>query len=141
MHLRVPLARFQYGPNIAAFLVANPSFAPNLKGLAVGNGCWGQYEGGGFACNGPHANQNLLKLFHGKGMLSNAQYDATYATCDFDNGGGEGPNPPKACQDALSTLISPGATAGAGPHNIYDVYDNCPLAGPPLGGQRPTNWV
>ena len=103
----------QYGPNIAAFLVANPSFAPNLKGLAVGNGCWGSYEGE-FACNGPHANQNLVQLFYGKGLLSKAQYDSTTATCNFAKGGGEGPNPSQACQDALNGMMT-----SVGPHNVY----------------------
>ena len=42
----------QYGPNIARYLLDNPSFAPHFKGMAVGNGCWGGTTDS-VACNGP----------------------------------------------------------------------------------------
>ena len=54
----------QYIPNIAARLL-NGSLAPQLRGIAVGNGCWG---GGADSvlCNGPNEARDLLELYHGK---------------------------------------------------------------------------
>ena len=53
----------QYIPHIAAQLLQS-SLATQLKGIAVGNGCWG---GGQHVvmCNGPNDDRNLIELYHG----------------------------------------------------------------------------
>jgi len=106
----------QYVPNIAHFIVNNEPFKSrlNLKGLALGNACWG-----GTAtevnCNGPNSEQNDLDMYHGKGLVSKKAYDAAYAACKFPDTKG------MKCELALMK-----ADQEVGPHNIYDIYDNCP---------------
>lgn len=103
-------------PNIAHFIVNNEPFKSrlNLKGLALGNACWG-----GTAtevnCNGPNSEQNDLDMYHGKGLVSKKAYDAAYAACKFPDTTG------MKCELALMK-----ADEEVGPHNIYDIYDNCP---------------
>lgn len=56
----------QYGPNIAHYILNNEPFKSNLnlKGMAVGNGCWGE------GCNGPNADRNDVENFFGKALSS-----------------------------------------------------------------------
>jgi len=106
----------QYLPNIANFIVNNQTFSDelNLKGLLVGNGCWGG-DATNVNCNGPNSDQNDLDMFFGKGMVSKIAYDKAYADCKFPSTSGV------ECAIALEA-----ASKEVGPHNIYNVYDNCP---------------
>ena len=105
----------QYIPNIANHLLtAKPTGVPALKGIAVGNGCWGG-DAHSVDCNGPNAEQNDLDMFFGKGMISKPAYDAAYADCKFPSVAGI------KCQAALDVALNE-----VGPHNVYNVYDNCP---------------
>mmetsp|Transcript_28612 Transcript_28612/g.55698 ORF Transcript_28612/g.55698 Transcript_28612/m.55698 type:complete len:484 (+) Transcript_28612:85-1536(+) len=109
----------QYLPNIANYILTElPEGTLNLKGLALGNSCWGGSKNS-VQCNGPNEDENDIKLFHGKGLISNKQKDAVYKACGFgtDEKDVEG----LGCQLALQK-----AHAAVGPHNIYNLYDNCP---------------
>ena len=117
----------QYLPNIAYTILTSQTFNTTipLKGLAVGNGCWG---GGSdsVVCNGYNEEQNDLDNYWGKGLISNRLYHKTYTTCGFKYG--EAANRPDSenvelsseCDHALEEV-----SKTVGPHNIYDIYDNC----------------
>ena len=117
----------QYLPNIATFLVANPSFAPNLKGIAVGNGCWGG-DKDTVTCNGPNAEQNTVDLFYGKGLLSKKLYTQIYDACDYKGGisgvSGSGKAHPLSCAGLLLEM-----GGAVGPHNVYARRDDSAAAG------------
>jgi len=105
----------QYLPNIAYFITEQmPSQFTNLKGILVGNGCWG-----GTAtktnCNGPNSEQNDLDMYFGKGLVSKRTYKLAYSSCNFPKTNG------LACQAVLADAFNE-----VGPHNVYDIYDNCP---------------
>jgi len=108
----------QYGPNIAHFIVNNKPFdtSLNLKGLALGNACWGG-SATNVQCNGPNSDQNDVDMFYGKGLVSKELYEAAYKVC------GKGPwraiNP--LCDAKIEAVHK-----AVGPHNVYDIYDNCP---------------
>lgn len=105
----------QYIPNIAYFITTEmPSKFTNLKGIAVGNGCWGG-TANTVVCNGPHAERNDVDLFFGKGLMSKELRDHVYKACGYD-GGFPGPE----CPGALLQMDNE-----VGPHNVYDIYDNC----------------
>eukprot|EP00928_Gymnodinium_smaydae_P043779 TRINITY_DN29273_c0_g2_i1.p1 TRINITY_DN29273_c0_g2~~TRINITY_DN29273_c0_g2_i1.p1 ORF type:complete len:494 (-),score=66.69 TRINITY_DN29273_c0_g2_i1:12-1493(-) len=109
----------QYGPNIAHYIVSNAFFSSiNLRGLLVGNGCWGG-TATSFDCNGPNADQNDLDALYGKGLVSKRQYRAAYAACGFSTGSLLA-RTSAHCQKALDD-----AHSEVGSYNIYDVYDNC----------------
>jgi hypothetical protein len=89
-----------------------------LKGIAVGNGCWG---GGASTvnCNGPNEDRDLMELYYGKGLLSKALYDELMATCAFPDTPFDSPDavrPSMACELKLLE-----ADAAVGPHNVYNV--------------------
>eukprot|EP00041_Stephanoeca_diplocostata_P019528 m.422526 g.422526 ORF g.422526 m.422526 type:complete len:489 (-) comp21329_c0_seq1:490-1956(-) len=106
----------QYIPNIAYYIVNNFASSIKLKGILVGNGCWGgtstQVE-----CNGPNSEQNDVDMYFGKGLVSKITYEKVYKECTFPLTG----RPTAACDLALET-----ASQEVGPHNVYDIYDNCP---------------
>jgi len=72
----------QYIPNIATFLVANPSVLDGkpLAGVAVGNGCFGGGEDY-VVCNGRYAERNDMQIYHGKGLVSTKLYRQVLETC------------------------------------------------------------
>lgn len=104
----------QYGPNIAAYILQNPAnFSPiNLKGAALGNACWGG-DLSHVNCNGPNSEQNDIDMFFGKGLIPKKLYQDIYATCDF-------PHISAACDIKLEE-----ASTAVGPHNVYNIYDDC----------------
>jgi len=110
----------QYIPNIAAHIVDTPSLDLPLKGIAVGNGCWGGDEHT-VECNGPNENRDMVELYYGKGLVSKKLYDNVMATCEF-------PRVSLKCRVLLGDVEKE-----AGPHNVYNIYDNCP-GGAEAGG-------
>lgn len=102
----------QYGPNIAHFILNNAPFSTSLRisGLLVGNGCWGK------GCNGPNSDQNDVDMYYGKGLMSKALYAQTYDVCGFPTN-----KTTVKCEAALMKMHTE-----VGPHNVYDIYDNCP---------------
>ena len=51
----------------------------NIKGIAVGNGCWGDEVG---TCSGaPDSQRIALTLYHGHGMISEAIWESLIAEC------------------------------------------------------------
>lgn len=104
----------QYLPNIASYILNNTNVVGNLKGLAIGNGCWGGSENS-VACNGPNEDQNDIDMFFGKGLISKAMYEEVQAACDW-------PNFSLKCEAAQNKAFNE-----VGPHNIYNIYDTCPL--------------
>ena len=115
----------QYIPNIAAHLLdiaPTSSVGSRLKGIAVGNGCWG---GGAssVSCNGPNDDRDLMEMYFGKGLMSKALYEDLQATCQFPDtpfDATHGAPPSAACREKLEQ-----ADLAVGPHNVYNVYDNC----------------
>jgi hypothetical protein len=108
----------QYGPNIAHWILTHAPFNSTipLKGIAAGNACWGG-DDTHVQCNGPNEELNDLELFHGKGLISNKIYKATKAACQF----GVATTESASCSEMLSLVHE-----AVGPHNIYNLYDNCP---------------
>jgi len=103
----------QYLPNIAHYIVSNSQLGLNLKGIAVGNGCWGGDETH-VQCNGPNSAQNDVDMYFGKGLASKAIYEEVYNTCKF-------PDMSSSCRNVCEKLFNE-----VGPHNVYNIYDNCP---------------
>jgi len=122
----------QYGPNIAHFIINNEPFKTSLplKGLALGNACWGG-NATLVACNGPSEDKIDVDLYYGKGLFSprlKAEIDKTckfpthYTTGDDDPSGLPGHEYlGKKCKQLLKEMHHE-----VGPHNIYNIYDNCP---------------
>ena len=118
----------QYIPNIAHYIITNSAVDPSLKarlqGIAVGNGCWGG-DADNFMCNGPNENRDLVALYYGKGLISNKLHKSILAACKFPDipvDSGTMPHVPSAeCETQLSLMDK-----AVGPHDVYDVYDNCP---------------
>jgi len=123
----------QYGPNIAHYLLNNEPFKSsiNLKGIAAGNACWGGTDTC-VACNGPSQDKIDVDLFFGKALFSPKLKKKIDATCKFptqykpgQGGGGPfqcdaGSELSAACKALLSQMRSQ-----VGPHNVYNIYDNC----------------
>jgi len=88
----------------------------------VGNGCWGGGKDS-VMCNGPNEDRNTIELYHGKGLISTALYSQIQATCAFQPLPFDSPTshrPSLACERLLHQ-----ADGQVGPHNVYNVYDNC----------------
>ena len=132
----------QYLPNIAYWMLnsdtnANQQISPakNLRGIAVGNGCWGGDENT-VICNGIHSEQNDLDMYWGKGLISKKLYDQTYAACGYEH---DTTSPsPFLSQKGKSAAAETGnvlnldceylleqCSAAVGTHNVYNIYDNC----------------
>jgi carboxypeptidase C (cathepsin A) len=106
----------QYLPNIANYIINNTDVVSNLKGIAVGNGCWGG-SANSVDCNGPNSEQNDMDMYYGKGLMSKKMYDHVQASCNW-------PRSSLACEAAQQQAMQE-----VGPHNIYFIYDTCPLGG------------
>lgn len=102
----------QYTPNIAHFILNNKGYADNLKGLALGNACWGG-DATHVRCNGPNSQQNDVDMFYGKGLFSKKLYEAIYKACY--------PTRSSDCSGLIKQMDD-----AVGPHNTYFIYDNCP---------------
>ena len=116
----------QYGPNIANWILTHNTTL-NLKGIAAGNACWGG-DASSVVCNGPNEDRNDIELFHGKALISTKLYKKIQKACSFDPfveaGAGAGAG---ASGIECNALIGK-AHEAVGPHNIYNLYDNCPDA-------------
>jgi len=110
----------QFGPNIAHYILNHEPFASNikLKGLAAGNACWGGSENR-VECNGPNEERNLVELYHGKATFSSKLYKQIKSACDYN--GGKNFSASSSCQTLLRQMSDE-----IGPHNSYNLYDNCP---------------
>lgn len=123
----------QYGPNIAHFILNNEPFKSslNLKGIAAGNACWGGTETC-VACNGPSQDKIDVDFFFGKGLFSPKLKAAIDKTCTFPTTySGHSSGGPFDCDggrdlSAECKSLLAKVRAEVGPHNVYDVYDNCP---------------
>mmetsp|Transcript_47126 Transcript_47126/g.102529 ORF Transcript_47126/g.102529 Transcript_47126/m.102529 type:complete len:500 (-) Transcript_47126:117-1616(-) len=122
----------QYGPNIANYIVNTAPFSTelNLKGLALGNACWGGNETL-VACNGPSQDKINVDLYYGKALYSpklhasiekECDFPTTYVTGDDDPSGNAG----RAALSAKCVALLKQMSSEVGPHNIYFIYDNCP---------------
>lgn len=106
----------QYGPNIAHYIINNEPFKSslNLKGMALGNACWGG-DATTVQCNGPNSQRNDVELFFGKGLFSPKLHKNILDTCSFPD------TSSSSCQQLLDQMRQE-----VGPHNVYNIYDNCP---------------
>jgi len=98
--------------------------------LLVGNGCWGG-DAHTVICNGPNSDQNDIDMYFGKGLVSKKLYEQIYDTCKF-------PKISSACDKLLEA-----ASTAVGPHNVYNIYDNCPRTGEYLEsmGGKSMRWL
>jgi hypothetical protein len=106
-------------PNIAHFILNNEPFKSsfNLKGLALGNACWGG-NATRVQCNGPNSQQHMSDIYHGKGLSSEDNYATIQSTCAWP---AKQDTPLSAdCEAALRAQ-----SEQVGPHNVYNIYDNC----------------
>lgn len=116
-------------PNIAHYILNNEPFTSkiNLKGFAIGNACWGGNETK-VNCNGPNHAQMMSDIYFGKALSSKELYKQIQETCswpedDLDTGADDF-EPSAECEKLLGQQAQE-----AGPHNIYNIYDNCPRGG------------
>eukprot|EP01062_Namystynia_karyoxenos_P002837 TRINITY_DN1099_c0_g1_i13.p1 TRINITY_DN1099_c0_g1~~TRINITY_DN1099_c0_g1_i13.p1 ORF type:complete len:504 (+),score=212.19 TRINITY_DN1099_c0_g1_i13:72-1514(+) len=117
----------QYLPNIAYYIDQHHRGELPLKGFMVGNGCWGE------GCNGPNQDKNDVDLFYGKGLVAKKLRDAIYQACGY-NGGATNAD---SCRKLTEQM-----DAEVGPHNVYDIYDNCPQQEQLLRGTgRTQSWL
>merc|ERR1712137_1454432 len=124
----------QFGPNIAHFLLNNEPFKTNihLKGIAAGNACWGGSEDS-VECNGPHEERLLAELYFGKGLYSKKLYKQIKAACGY----GRNWTVDASCRTLLSEMDDE-----IGPHNSYNIYDNCPATQEFLEGvDKDMKWL
>jgi len=90
----------------------------NFKGIAVGNGCWGNAVGTCAMYDGAwDGTAYEMEFLHGYAMISEPHWDAVVKYC----GNFSDPNPSQDCQDAVST-----ASQDGGDYNVYSIYDTCP---------------
>ena len=122
----------QYVPNIA-YHVLQSSYSFTITGLAVGNGCWGGTQST-VQCNGPNAERNDIDIYYGKGMLPGKLYAQIQEACDWaaiaasdDDSDDAQSLPLPAASSACNTLLEQAEDA-VGPYNVYNIYDDCPLA-------------
>jgi len=120
----------QYIPNIA-YHVLQSSYSFTITGLAVGNGCWGGTQTS-VQCNGPHAERNDIDIYYGKGMLPGKLYAQIQEACDWDaiaksDDDSDDTLPLPAASSACNALLEQAEDA-VGPYNVYNIYDDCPLA-------------
>ncbi|MDC3321126.1 S10 family peptidase [bacterium] len=111
----------QYGPNIAKWILDQPDETVAdvkipLTGIALGNACWGG-DSTNVQCNGPNSQQNDAEMYYGKGLSSKELYDEIMDTCEFPKVG-------LKCEALLEKQ-----SLEVGPHNVYNIYDNCPRTG------------
>jgi len=104
----------QYLPNIANYILNHTDVVSNLKGIAVGNGCWGG-SANSVQCNGPNSEQNDIDMYYGKGLMSKNMYDHVQQSCNW-------PRFSIACEAAQQEAMSE-----VGPHDVYFIYNTCPL--------------
>lgn len=113
----------QYLPNIANYILREmPKGTLNLKGLALGNSCWGG-DKDTVTCNGPNSDQNDVELYFGKGLISTQLRSEIYKACSFPNPTANGEAIGIECRASLLKMDE-----AVGPHNVYDIYDDCPGA-------------
>ena len=121
----------RYGPNIANWILTNSPFNTtlNLKGIAAGNACWGG-DATNVQCNGPHEEQNDVELFYNKALISKKLYKAAHEACKWaptasssSSWSGASGGESIECAKTLAEVHE-----AVGPHNIYNLYDNCPAS-------------
>ena len=93
-----------------------------LKGIALGNACWGG-TATDVNCNGPNSDENDSKMYYGKGLSSDAHQKLIEAECKWPPLG-TGASTGKVSLKCEALLEKQHQMVG--PHNVYDIYDNCP---------------
>ena len=108
----------QYVPNIAYHILQTPEHANiNLKGIAVGNGCWGG-DATHVECNGPNEDGDDVELFFGKGLVSRKLHTDIVEECGFLPNGTAPHAPSVQCRALLRQMDTE-----VGPHNVYNVRE------------------
>jgi hypothetical protein len=98
-----------YVPTAANYFLSLPTPPFNLKGIAVGNGCFMK------ACNSPRNGISVAMVLHGHGMISLDTFSAYYSKCQPPNN-----NSPE-CNDLEGKIRDE-----SGSYDPYYVYDYCP---------------
>ena len=73
LHLAGESYAGMYIPNIAHHLLRQPDLSSKLRGIAIGNGCWGGNHTH-VNCNGPNEERDTVDFYYGKGLLSRELY-------------------------------------------------------------------
>lgn len=74
-----------------------------------------------------------MELYYGKGLISRSLYKEIGEKCDWPTS-----TPSKHCEQLLDD-----ASRAVGPHNVYDIYDNCPQTADYLKrlGNKTMRWL
>jgi hypothetical protein len=121
----------QYVPNIAHHILETPAHSNlNLKGIAVGNGCWGG-DATNVVCNGPNEDGDDVELYFGKGLVSRKLHNQIEDACKFSPNGAASGKLSVKCDALLEEMHKE-----VGPHNVYNIYDNCVGYGPGSGDDK-----
>ena len=73
-----------------------------------------------FLCDSPNEDADDVELYFGKGLVSRKLHNSIMSKCKFDSG-----RKGVECEALLEKMDKE-----VGPHNVYNVYDNCPGYGP-----------
>jgi hypothetical protein len=123
----------QYGPNIANWILNHAPFNATLglKGIAAGNACWGG-DATHVNCNGPNEDQIDIDLYFGKALISRKLYESIYSACGWSSTISTATATTTSAATASEDdglqcdVLLTKAHAAVGPHNVYNLYDNCP---------------
>lgn len=107
-----------YIPTLAEQIMNDASNTINLKGMAVGNGCWGSKVG--LCAFGSDMHRINAQFLLGHGAISKALYKSIVGACgDPAAGPGTWPEPlPAACAQLVTEMQQ-----SAGDYEIYNFYD------------------
>lgn len=119
-----------YLPTFMKLMDADGGF-PNLKGAAIGDGCWGNQVGLCAFTSGKAA-QIQIETYHGHSMISNELYTKLNAAC--------GPWGNDGVQNAKCQTLLQEADEAAGSFDVYNIYDTC--AGDTIGAwnKKGSEW-
>lgn len=123
----------QYGPNIARYILDTQPFNTtlNLKGLAIGNGCWS-----GLGCTGDNGFGHVMDLFLKYDLISEHVYDETHKTCNFPMSYDafysyyyyqDSP----CCKQLKGVYEAMGQPYGGSSNFLYNIINNCPDSSEP----------
>lgn len=121
----------QYVPNIAHFILNNFASQIPLRGIALGNACWGG-NSTCVVCNGPSEDKLDVELLFGHGMFSPKLHAEIQKECvfpteytDCSNPDADEPAGHKVLSAKCKSLLT-NMRKQAGPYDVYYLYDNCP---------------
>jgi len=119
-----------YCPTLAEQIMNDANNEINLKGLAVGNGCWGSKVG--LCAFGADMDRINTQFLYGHGAISKTAYKQVVDACgdpaDGPNAWGGSPEPAAGTEKYRSSECEAARAVsgkGVGSFEIYNYYDEC----------------